>query len=731
MIKMIGFRYRLLACVVVALSLAGCGGGGGTTAGTVSNEVASSVDVAALSEADLQTKAVPLFSNLSTKMQESDLNASITLPSASPFVDGSTVTKTYTPAQIRTAYQLPEYPSSWSNLSAAQAAKFGAGQTIYIVNAMHDPNIVAELSAFNKAFNLPACSTITISTNATLPLEPASSTRGCEFGVVYSSGGGMTSNPPDYDSAWAIEIALDVQWAHATAPLARIILIEAPSAYISDLVAAINLANAMGPGVVSMSFGAKEQSWMSSVDSAFGAANMTYLAATGDWGKGVYWPSASSQVLAVGGTTLRGFNDVSRDEIAWTYTGGGISAYVPVPSYQKLDVPGLGSQTQRNVADVAFNADPHTGQYTAVIKPEDPTRVQWFGVGGTSLSTPQWAGIVAVANATRAQNGQGPMGLVQNYLYQKASSFIEFFTKLFKDIISGSNGDDAKSFYDLPTGLGTPNATKLIADAGGDITAPVVSSVNISGSVGSAISFSMAYSSSNPVRWTLSGAPVGMTINSDGMIAWATPVAGRYAVTVTATDTLSLLVGTGTATISVTDNSTPVIETAKINGKVSLPLIYKVQTQSSARGTFSFIGDVPRDMTISDDGWIIWPKPVAGTYEVEVKVVNTKTAAVGTRKIQVIIVGSVVASGPVIKAPDSLTAIAGRPFARAIGISSAGASYVSVSVNGAPAGMGIFSSGLGIVLSWGRPVAGTYYLVITAKDSNNLSTQSRVELIVK
>jgi subtilase family serine protease len=92
---------------------------------------------------------------------------------------------------------------------------------------------------------------------------------------------------------WATEIALDVQWAHATAPLARIVLIEAPSASVNDLLGAINLANAMGPGVVSMSFGAPEGDWVVSIDSAFSAADMTYVAAAGDSGKGVSWPSSS------------------------------------------------------------------------------------------------------------------------------------------------------------------------------------------------------------------------------------------------------------------------------------------------------------------------------------------------------------------------------------------------------------------------------------------------------
>jgi subtilase family serine protease len=97
----------------------------------------------------------------------------------------------------------------------------------------------------------------------------------------------MTSTVPAYNSDWATEAALDVQWAHATAPLARIILIAAPNASTNSLLAAVNLANAMGPGVVSMSFGVAEATWTASVDSAFSNANMTYVASSGDNGSGV------------------------------------------------------------------------------------------------------------------------------------------------------------------------------------------------------------------------------------------------------------------------------------------------------------------------------------------------------------------------------------------------------------------------------------------------------------
>ncbi|MBR7784759.1 peptidase S53, partial [Undibacterium sp. LFS511W] len=97
--------------------------------------------------------------------------------------------------------------------------------------------------------------------------------------------------------------------------------------------------------------------------------------------------------------------------------GGGVSAYTATPSYQTAAVPGMGTPVRRTVADVSMNADPNSGQYVAVINPGSAT-VNWISAGGTSLSTPQWAGIVAVTNASRALTAKAPLGAVHASLYQ-------------------------------------------------------------------------------------------------------------------------------------------------------------------------------------------------------------------------------------------------------------------------------------------------------------------------
>ena len=487
---------------------------------------------------------------------------------AAPMAATTAVT-TYTPAQIRAAYGLPALPSTVTGLTAAQAAQLGAGQTIYIVNARHDPNVAAELAAFNAQFGLPTCTTRTLASTATLPLAAASSTA-CELVVAYSTtAGAVTATAPAYDSGWATEIALDVQWAHATAPLARLVLIEAPDAGVTSLSNAVALANKMGSGVVSMSFGANEGSWTASYDSVFSASGMSYLAATGDNGAAVSWPSVSTKVLAVGGTTLTYNGSGARSETTWSGTGGGTSAYTALPSYQSGVISGY---TKRAVADVAFNADPNSGQYVATIA-QGATTTRWVSAGGTSLSTPQWAGLVAVANALRATGGKAALGAPHTVLYTQIGAVPGKYAAAFGDVASGSNGTctgcTAKAGYDTPTGWGTPNASALLSSlsdstvaSGGSTggttttTGPKLTTTSLTGTAGKALSATIAYTapSASSLSITIAGAPSGMSFSatSGGILTtWAKPVAGRYTLVITLKDNLGQ---TSTGNVAVTIN---------------------------------------------------------------------------------------------------------------------------------------------------------------------------------
>lgn len=380
----------------------------------------------------------------------------------------STTSVVYTPAQIRSAYNLPA-------TSLASASNLGAGQTIYIIDAYHHPNAVRDLNSFSTQFGLPKCTQVAVSPGSTsLPAAPASS---CTIAVLYStSSGGMTTVAPAYNLGWAQEIALDVQWAHAIAPLARIVLIEAASASLANLNGSIMLANRLGAGAVSMSFSAQESSWvnLASYSTAlFSTKGMSYFAATGDAGTQVNWPAVVPSVVGVGGTSLN-YTPTLRSEKAWSGTGGGISAFVSMPSYQtgvKIAGEPTAGAKYRSAGDVAMTADPYTGVYVA-FSTLGATQPRWYAFGGTSLATPMWAATVTVANANRAIYGYPTLSSPHAKLYG-ALALASSYASNFHDITAGANGTCSSCYaissYDSPTGLGSPFGANLLAYLGNSL----------------------------------------------------------------------------------------------------------------------------------------------------------------------------------------------------------------------------------------------------------------------
>ncbi len=670
------------------LALAGCGGGGSGSAEAVqatasTSTVSASIESAALSAGTASTVLQPTFHLAPVLLPEpsgvdavdnaasaraaphaQDLSAdeaavdtrrltvqalqagarsrALAAPTGAvaPAAASATAT-TYTPAQIRSAYGMPALPPANAVPTALQAAQQGAGQTIYIVDAMHDPNVAAELAAFNAKFGLPACTVKAVAPSAALPLAPASVADGCALTVVYATQSGtMTATAPAYDAGWATEIALDVQWAHATAPRARIVLIETGDASLNGLLGGVKLANAMGPGPVSMSFGGTEGNWTAQVDAVFAAAGMSYLAATGDSGSAVSWPAVSPNVLAVGGTSLTYSGTSPRSETAWSKGGGGISAYTATPAYQSNKVPGLGTLAHRAVADVSFNADPYTGQYVAVMAQGSAT-VSWVSAGGTSLSTPQWAGLVAVADALRAQSAKAALGAPHAALYTQIAQVPGTYAASFGDILSGADGTcatcAAKTGYDVPTGLGSPNATGLFAALGGadgtptPAPAPValgIATATVTGRAGSAFSYAVPVSGGTATAFTLAGAPSGMTVSAGGVMSWATPVAGTYAVTVTAVNAASGLTGKGVITVVIAAAAAPpVITAAAITGTAGKALSGVITVTSPSGSAMSVqISGVPGGVGFSASGASLllnWPSPIAGTYALAITATDT------------------------------------------------------------------------------------------------------------
>ncbi len=242
----------------------------------------------------------------------------------------------YSPAQIRHAYGFDQI-----TFNNGTVAGDGSGTTIAIVDAYDDPRIANDLHQFDLYYGLP---------------DPPNFTK------VNQNGG---TSLPAANAGWITEIALDVEWAHAIAPGASILLVEAASASMTNLLTAVNYArNAAGVVAVSMSWGGGEFSGEQSYDSYFttpsGHIGVTFLAASGDSGSPVGYPAISPNVVAVGGTTLTlGAGGSYGSESGWSGSGGGISAYEAEPAYQQAVV--TQTSTFRTNPDVAYDANPSTG----------------------------------------------------------------------------------------------------------------------------------------------------------------------------------------------------------------------------------------------------------------------------------------------------------------------------------------------------------------------------------
>jgi subtilase family serine protease len=423
----------------------------------------------------------------------------------------------------------------------------GRGQTIAIIDAYDQPNIVSDLAAFDSAFGIAA---------------PPKFTR------VNQTGG---TSYPGSNTSWGLETSLDVEWAHAMAPGANILLVEATTNNWSDLFTAIDYARSQANvAVVSMSFGGLEWSGENSYDSHFttpsGHNGVTFIASSGDSGSSgaPNYPSVSPNVLAVGGTqlTLDSSNNWS-SETGWSGSGGGISAYEAQPGYQNGVV--TQSTKWRTVPDVAYNASGSSpfGVY------DTSGYGGWIAVYGTSAGAPQWASLIAIADQGRAANSQGTLdGFSQTLpkLYSIAQTD-------FHDITTGSNGGySAGQGYDLVTGRGTPYANlianDLIDSTGGNkpptVATPASASPNpVTGTTTnlSVLGADDGGESNLTYTWTVTSEPSGASaptysINGTNAAKNTTATfysAGSYTFQVTITDKGGLSV---TSSTSVTVNQT-------------------------------------------------------------------------------------------------------------------------------------------------------------------------------
>jgi subtilase family serine protease len=373
----------------------------------------------------------------------------------------------YVPSQILTAYNIqPLLDQGFT----------GTGKTIVIVDAFSPPTIEKDLDVFNRVFGLPAM-------NA----------GGPTFTIVKPDGvPPFDPNDPD-QVGWSGEISLDVEWAHAIAPGANIVLVLAKSDEDADMLSATKYAvdHRLGD-VISQSFGENEScldpSLAKQQHQVFVEAtlkNITLLASSGDDGaaqltcdgnsfvQAVSSPADDPLVVAVGGTHLSAALDGTyQGETVWNdefgASGGGYSVLFNKPFYQLAAVRGK----KRGVPDVAYNGDVNGGVLTAWSQ-GDPSQVgEIFIFGGTSAGSPQWAGLVALAD----QRAGFDLGFISQGLYGM-QLIPSVRSASFHDVTSGNNsvslsdangnpvniaGYSAGIGWDATTGLGSPNGITFV-----------------------------------------------------------------------------------------------------------------------------------------------------------------------------------------------------------------------------------------------------------------------------
>jgi len=345
----------------------------------------------------------------------------VTDDTGSPLASGVPSTA-LTPAQLLSAYGLSGIASGVP--------------IIAIVDAYDDRNIVNDLKTYSTTFNLPQLPT------CTGPIK--NSVVPCFQKMAQN---GSTTNFPFQNSGWALEIALDVETAHAMCQNCSILLVEANSATYTNLMTAVDRAVTSGAKIVSNSYGGSEFSGETTYDSHFNKNGIVFTFSSGDSGYGAQYPAASKYVTAVGGTSLFLNSDGTyNSESAWSGAGSGCSAYEGKQAWQADP----NCPTRRMIADVSAVSDPNTG--AAVY---DSVRYQgqsgWFQVGGTSLAAPLVAAVYALS------------GNVPNNSLATSLPYSLGTASTLHDVTAGSNGSCGGSYlctallgYDGPTGLGSP-----------------------------------------------------------------------------------------------------------------------------------------------------------------------------------------------------------------------------------------------------------------------------------
>ena len=344
--------------------------------------------------------------------------------------------------------------------SAYSLSPSGRG-TIVIVSAFHYPTAENDLNVFSRQFGLPACT----SGNGCFSVVPASGRKPTAYcdparGPARPDTAGCAARPPE-NCGWAQEAAAGIQWAHAMAPTARIVLVEATSNGFPDLLKAVDMGTALitangGSGELSMSWGGSEFAGQTSHDSRFANPNVVYFAASGSVGGKTVYPGVSPNVVSVGGTTIhRDGRGGFAGESAWNGSGGGPSQYGGRPSCRNPIASLVGPK--RGTPDVSFNADPASG-FAVFDSTSCNGSSGWMVVGGTGVAAAALAGIVNSAHA--ASDSKSSSASPSGSLGELDRIYGRLNTRHFRDIVAGSAGRyNATQGWDFASGAGSPLAS--------------------------------------------------------------------------------------------------------------------------------------------------------------------------------------------------------------------------------------------------------------------------------
>jgi subtilase family serine protease len=428
----------------------------------------------------------------------------------------------FTPQAIQSAYNVgPLYQHGFD----------GTGMTIAIVDSYGSDTMAHDLHVFNQAFGLrQMCGEEAVTCTANMPKFSELSLQGSPATKAppsTSKGTGLENKAAwalevalDVETSHAIAPGANILLVHT--PTAETLGVQGfPQMMMAeDYVVTHHLAN-----VISQSFASAEDAFGSSQSlenlryayKHAQANNVTVLGSSGDGGSAngkkspvstggalipyptVEWPASDPLVTGVGGTylctDLFATTDQARTkapiagvgakcgnafnpggiyaEVAWTFSGGGFSHVFAKPSYQSVLPAGSSfSGTMRGVPDVAFQASSSTGALVYLSLPPDGNdsnvdNTGWYSIGGTSLSCPQWAGLVAIAD----QINGGGLGLINPALYtigadanRYAADFFDINTGNTNQTVGSVPGYASTAGWDAVTGLGTPNAANLVPD---------------------------------------------------------------------------------------------------------------------------------------------------------------------------------------------------------------------------------------------------------------------------